>query len=299
MLYVKPDFYDEFRCIADKCRHSCCVGWEIDIDGESLKRFMAVEGDFGEYMRRSIALEPTPHFVLGEDERCPFLRGDGLCRMILSLGEDSLCHICREHPRFYNELPGRSEAGIGLCCEEAVRLLLSGKAHLALVSEGEAEERDALLELRDDIFAILRQDELSFTQREAKALALFGMKPLHYNNASAAGFYLGLERLDDEWTKRLNTLKESADTGLEQRISALPYLRLAEYFIYRHFATAPDEYEAGLRLQFAFLSTRLICALDGIFNDAESTRLYSSEIEYSDENVDKILDYIDENIPVT
>ena len=299
MLYVKPDFYDEFRCIADKCRHSCCVGWEIDIDGESLKRFMAVEGDFGEYMRRSIALEPTPHFVLSENERCPFLRGDGLCRMILSLGEDSLCHICREHPRFYNELPGRTEAGIGLCCEEAVRLLLSGRAHLAFVSEGEAEERDALLELREELFAILRQDELSFTQREAKALALFGMEPLHFDNASAAGFYLGLERLDDEWTKRLNTLKESADTGLEPMISSLPYLRLAEYFIYRHFATAPDEYEAGLRLQFAFLSTRLICALDSIFNDTESTRLYSSEIEYSDENVDKILDYIDENIPVT
>ena len=75
-------------------------------------------------------------------------------------------------------------------------------------------------------------------------------------------------------------------------------LRLAEYFIYRHFASAPDEYEAGLRLQFAFLSTKLICALDSIFHDAESTRLYSSEIEYSDENVEKILDYIDENIPV-
>ena len=124
MLHVKPDFYDDFKCIADKCRHSCCLGWEIDIDDESLRRFMAVDGEFGEYMRRNIELEPTPHFVLGGDERCPFLREDGLCKMILTLGEDSICDICREHPRFYNELPGRIEAGLGLCCEEAARLLL-------------------------------------------------------------------------------------------------------------------------------------------------------------------------------
>ena len=61
MLQVKPDFYDDFICIADKCHHSCCLGWEIDIDDESLRRFMAVEGEFGEYMRRNIELEPTPH----------------------------------------------------------------------------------------------------------------------------------------------------------------------------------------------------------------------------------------------
>lgn len=299
MLHVKPDFYDDFKCIADKCRHSCCLGWEIDIDDESLRRFMAVEGEFGEYMRRNIELEPTPHFVLGGDERCPFLREDGLCKMILTLGEDAICDICREHPRFYNELPGRIEAGLGLCCEEAARLLLERNEHLSLISSGKDEgEYDELLTLRDEIYAILRHDELSFSQREEEALELFGMAPLPFDCKALAEFYLSLERLDEDWTRRLEALKAADGIALEPRLSALPYLRLAEYFIYRHFATAPDEYEAGLRLQFAFLSTKLICALDSIFNDAESTRLYSSEIEYSDENVDKILDYIDENIPV-
>lgn len=297
MLHVKPDFYDDFSCIADKCRHSCCLGWEIDIDDDSLRRFMAVDGEFGEYMRRNIELEPSPHFVLGKDERCPFLRGDGLCRMILTLGEDSICDICREHPRFYNELPGRLEAGLGLCCEEAVRLLLAGTEHLALVTSGEDEEaEDELLSLRDEIYDILRHDELSFSQREEWALELFGMAPLPFDAASLKELYLSLERLDEEWSERLNSL---VPVALEPKLSALPYLRLAEYFIYRHFATAPDEYEAALRLQFAFLSAKLICALDSIFHDAESTRLYSSEIEYSDENVEKILDYIDEKNSLT
>lgn len=297
MLHVKPDFYDDFSCIADKCRHSCCLGWEIDIDDDSLRRFMAVDGEFGEYMRRNIELEPSPHFVLGKDERCPFLRGDGLCRMILTLGEDSICDICREHPRFYNELPGRLEAGLGLCCEEATRLLLEGTEHLALVTSGEDEGvEDELLSLRDEIYDILRHDELSFSQREERALELFSMAPLPFDAASLKELYLSLERLDEEWSERLNSLVPAV---LEPRLSSLPYLRLAEYFIYRHFATAPDEYEAALRLQFAFLSTKLICALDSIFHDAESTRLYSSEIEYSDENVEKILDYIDEKNSLT
>ena len=294
MLFVKPDFYDEFRCIAHQCRHSCCLGWEIDIDGESLARFMAAEGEFGEFMRSNIALEPSPHFVLTEDERCPFLREDGLCRMILTLGEDALCHICREHPRFYNELPGRLEAGLGLCCEEALRLLYEGKEHLRLIAEGEDEaEEDGPTQLRDEIFAILRDDSLCMTERMEKALAVFGMEPVCFEAETLRSLYLGLERLDEEWTRRLTGL---VPVELEPSLSRLPYARLAEYFVYRHFATAPDEYEAALRLQFAFLSTKLVCALDRLSGDMDSARLYSSEIEYSDENVDKILDWIDENI---
>ncbi|MBQ2960180.1 MAG: flagellin lysine-N-methylase [Oscillospiraceae bacterium] len=297
MLSVKPDFYDNFKCIADKCRHSCCVAWEIDIDEDSLRRFMAVEGEFGEYMRRNIELEPSPHFVLADEERCPFLQDNGLCKMILTLGEDSICHICREHPRFYNELPGRIEAGLGLCCEEAARLLLEGREHLSLVTDGVDEGvEDELLELRDEIFAILREDDLSFTARMEKALDIFGMEPLDLDVEAIKELYLGLERLDEDWTKKLNTL---APVELEPALSKMRYLRLAEYFIYRHFASAPDEYEAALRLQFAFLSTRLICAMDMLTDDNEATRLYSSEIEYSDENVDKILDYIDEKNSLT
>ena len=36
MKYYLPDYYEEFKCIAQKCKHSCCVGWEIDIDDDTL-----------------------------------------------------------------------------------------------------------------------------------------------------------------------------------------------------------------------------------------------------------------------
>lgn len=39
MKRVVPDYYADFACIAGACRHTCCVGWEIDIDPDSLRRY--------------------------------------------------------------------------------------------------------------------------------------------------------------------------------------------------------------------------------------------------------------------
>ena len=36
MKLFAPEYYKQFKCIADKCTHSCCIGWEIDIDEEAL-----------------------------------------------------------------------------------------------------------------------------------------------------------------------------------------------------------------------------------------------------------------------
>ncbi len=294
MLFVKPDFYDNFKCTASACRHSCCLGWEIDIDEDSLRHFMAVEGAFGEYMRGNIELSPTPHFVLSADERCPFLQPDGLCKMILTLGEDSLCDICREHPRFYNEFPGRLEAGLGLSCEEAARLLREGKGHLELIAEGEAGEAESfIIPLRQKVFYALRDDSLSATERMENAMGIFGMELMDFDADKLRKFYMGLERLEEDWTEKLRAL---CPVELEPALSAWPYVRLAEYFVYRHLPSALNEYEAGLYTQFAFLSARIICALDKLTGDIEAARLYSAEIEYSDENVELVLDYIEENI---
>lgn len=132
-----PDYYRDFHCIADRCRHSCCIGWEIDIDDASLERFRSVEGPLGEKLRANIDLSPTPHFtLLGEAERCPFLNEKNLCELILSLGEDSICDICRDHPRFRNFYSDRTEIGLGLCCEEAARLLLLQKHPISIVELG-------------------------------------------------------------------------------------------------------------------------------------------------------------------
>ena len=285
MLYVRPDFYDDFHCLAAACRHSCCVGWEIDVDGDSLKYYRSIPGALGEELRRQIALEPSPHFRLGEDERCPFLRPDGLCRLIVQLGEDSLCDICALHPRFFNDYPGRTEVGLGLCCEEAARLLTEGEGPLRFLTEsdGEGDETPTpLLKLREKIFVLLADDAQSLTTRMDKALGLMGQDLPAFDGEDTAAFFLTLERMDEAWTTLLKKLEPA--TKLEPRLTQPPYAPLPAYLVYRHFAEA--EAEAARRLQFCFHAVRLVCALESYSPDA--LRLFSAEIEYSDENVERI-----------
>lgn len=82
MVYAYPDYYEKFKCIAGECRHSCCIGWEIDIDEEALSRFTSTQGELGEELKSKISCEDTPHFILSENERCPFLDERKLCRLI-------------------------------------------------------------------------------------------------------------------------------------------------------------------------------------------------------------------------
>ena len=155
-LYA-PDYYPEFRCTAGKCRHTCCAGWEIDIDGDSLKRYRRMRGPFGKKINQCISEEGTPHFILGEEERCPLLNGENLCELILRRGEKELCQICADHPRFRNYWTGRTEIGLGLVCEEAGRLILGSGHPLGLIRlEGDEEEElpedeKELMRLREEL----------------------------------------------------------------------------------------------------------------------------------------------------
>ena len=103
MKLYAPSYYQDFKCIADRCTHSCCIGWEIDVDSDTLQKYDALSGEYANEIRNSIDRDETPHFHLCDGERCPHLDARGLCKIILSHGEDALCDICREHPRFYHE----------------------------------------------------------------------------------------------------------------------------------------------------------------------------------------------------
>ena len=122
MIFRRPTYYDKFKCTADKCSDSCCIGWEIDIDSTTADYYLRVGGAFGERLRNCIS---SGSFVLGENERCPFLNGRNLCDIYTTLGEEHLCQICSDHPRFYEWFGAIKEGGLGLCCEAAAQLILT------------------------------------------------------------------------------------------------------------------------------------------------------------------------------
>lgn len=308
MINVFPDYYPDFHCIAGACRHNCCIGWEIDIDPPTLALYNSLPGPMGDKVRRHIAIEPEPHFILGKAKRCPFLNKDNLCDLICELGEEALCSICALHPRFRNQLPGRVEIGLGLCCEEAARLILSRKRPVQFIPLGdeEASPTDPIIVLRDRAIAILQKDYLSIPAREAHLLSLCDAALPARSLAQWADFLLGLEQLDAAWGRLLRLVKKLSGRldldAFDEYMAGRQheYEQLMVYFVYRHFANAPDFAEAAARAAFAVFGYRFIraagCALwqtNGRFtfeDQVELARLFSSELEYSPENTDLLLD---------
>ena len=292
MLTAYPDYYPKFRCIAGACRHSCCIGWEIDIDEESLAKYQNLPDPLGQRLRDNIAPGDPPHFLLGEGERCPFLNQDNLCDLILAGGEGLLCQICDDHPRFRNFLPGRTEIGLGLCCEGAAALILSQTQPVTLVTQGEADETDpdakALLTLRQQAFDAVQDRSLSIDARCDRLLRLCGAcEPGH--PADWADVLLELERLDDGWTAMVKKLAEQGKTAPVPAVSDVEWEQLLVYFLYRHFLTAWEDGDVGSKAGFAVLSVRLLRCLKGLYPQlelAELARMYSAEVEYSTENLD-------------
>lgn len=302
MKLTAPNYYPAFRCIADLCRHSCCIGWEIDVDAESLEKYASLPGSLGEEIRASIATEDDcAHFRLAEHDRCPFLNNEGLCRMILGFGEDVLCQICRDHPRFYNEFSDHTEVGLGLSCEAAAQLILSQTSPLQFVTleddgadELSNEYEQYILSLRRQLLGLLEDESWSVEERLSNILDLCGVTLPEKSSVEWAELYRSLERLDSAWDAVLDTLNQPPHPlgGEWDR----PFINLAAYFLYRHLPAALDSGEPEAHAAFAVLGTlilrRLFAAAPQQNMDTltELARMYSSEIEYSPENTDILLE---------
>ena len=127
-----PSYYKTFQCIADKCEHSCCIGWEIDIDEDSYDYYMGIEGAFGERLKEQTVTEDEEHsFVLRKNGWCPFLDQNKLCDIYSELGEEALCEVCTEYPRFVVEYGDVREKSLSVSCEEVGRIIFSDEGKMS------------------------------------------------------------------------------------------------------------------------------------------------------------------------
>lgn len=288
MTEVFPNYYDKFKCIADKCRHSCCIGWEIDIDDETMELYNSLGGEIGEKIRGSIEGE-VPHFVLGKDERCPHLNERGLCDIILELGDGAICDICHLHPRFSNFYDSFTETGLGLACEEAVRVILTEEEKFRVPLPPEAGNDDFFRE-RAEVFEILQDRDVPVLERFRKLAEKYGMK-FEFYNGELYKFYMSLERLDEGWEAKLLKLKvaEGADVFEREDLQIL-FEQLACYFIFRHF-----ERGAGFALLGVWVIGMIASKCETVEEIFDIVRMYSSEIEYSEENLEETDKFLMQN----
>lgn len=152
MILRVPDYYEEFSCIASRCKDSCCAGWEIDIDEDSYAYYKSCEGAFGDRLRESmyVAEDGGYRFKLKESKRCAMLNDNNLCDLYRALGEEALCEVCTEYPRFSLFYGNVEQKCLSLSCEEVGRILFEREKKVFFVDHempdyyecgGEAENR--------------------------------------------------------------------------------------------------------------------------------------------------------------
>ncbi len=270
MILRMPTYCKNFKCSADKCTDNCCVGWEIDIDPHSAEYYKTVGGDFGERLKREINYGEVCSFKL-KGERCFFLNGSNLCDIIINLGEDRLCQICRDHPRYFEWFSDVKEGGIGLCCKEAARLILEREEGFLVYDtpcddegeEGYSEELyDYFLFARDEIIKMLEDESLPLSIRLASVGSFAHKVQENADNNSLEKEeikvsdkiqslslkvliekFKTLEVIDEKWTDYLKHLTGNIDI-IEKTIkenktpdsTVSRYLKnIAVYFIWRYF----------------------------------------------------------------
>ncbi|MBQ2923792.1 MAG: flagellin lysine-N-methylase [Tyzzerella sp.] len=174
MEYIIPHYFEKFRCVAAECEDTCCAGWAIMIDEESLEKYKNMEGALGNRVRNSIDWE-NGSFCQYE-KRCAFLNEDNLCDLHMEAGEHMLCKICRDYPRHMEEYEGLREGSLSLSCIEAAKIILGCKEPVQFlrfedeVEDEEYEDFDFLLftklmDARDKIIDLLQNREIDIMVR--------------------------------------------------------------------------------------------------------------------------------------
>lgn len=327
-----PSYYKKFSCTADKCSDNCCIGWEIDIDKKSYDLYKSVQGEFGKKLDENISYKTVPHFILGKNERCPFLNEQNLCEVYINLGEQSLCEICTNHPRFYEWYDGVKEGGIGLCCEAAAEIIITEKKEFSYYDieipfedcgDYDSNFYNYLFTIRNKILTHLQNSAIPFSQRLNDILYFANECQNMYDNFSfeipeiknteissdridiSALFneFSSLEMLDESrlFEKAFQKFKDPKTCSKifqNNKTDLKAFENLTIYFVWRHFLKSVFEDEFYSKIAFAVLSTLIIALLfysQSCQNLVNASVYYSKEVEYSDENLNKIFDNFYEN----
>lgn len=302
-------YYKDFHCIASKCKHTCCdCGWETQIDEKTLSFYMGQKGEWEDRFKKSIAYINGKPCFLQHDKICPFFNKQGLCDIILNFGEEALCDVCKTHPRFKNYFSNRVDVGIGLCCEEAARLLLSQEKPIKEVEisfdgkKGRLIRKDKQrLLIKEYVLSLVQDRQFSINERIEKICLNLDIE---LNMPSLLEIYNKmntLEILDNKWKDYLNCINNLTWEEILEDNSIEIYLEnLLTYFIYRHLVNGEDDNEMISLIKFSIMSTYIIKAIILGLKKVQKidfelivdiARMYSSEIEYSDFNTVELISF--------
>ena len=308
MLIRVPDYFENFKCLAGACPHSCCIGWEVVLDEDSVALYKGVEGSLGEKLRAAMTVDAEGDVCFPlNGGRCPFLDGENLCEIHRQLGQEATSVTCREHPRFTEDFGAFREITLCASCPAARDLLLASREPLTFVeqeTEEEAEEADewleVLLPMREELMAVLADRGESVHARLGEFLRLAEEQQAWLDEeegetpcggevclpAEAMETLAQLEILEADWRDVLKQAAETEPTAQDETLLE----RIAVYFAFRYLLKAVNDGDLLNRARFVAFSVLVVERLAGVLGLGEALRRYSCELEHSDENMERLLE---------
>lgn len=125
MKYLTLDFFQDFKCIGSTCPDTCCAGWSILVDDDSVQRYQTVSGTYGQKLRDSLVIKKGQYYFDMPNRYCPHLTETNLCEIYQNLGADSMCYSCKIYPRTSSVYGDISFILLSASCPEVARILLT------------------------------------------------------------------------------------------------------------------------------------------------------------------------------
>ncbi len=275
----------------------------MNIDEQTLLNYQSDSSSFCDTLKRGINFKKSC-FKSDKNGRCAFLNSSGLCEIIINLGEQSLCQVCRDHPRFRSFFNDRVEEGLGFCCEQATRIILAfeDKIEPLLVNDDCAfEELDFnqknVFVFREKVLSIIQDRNVNINQRINNLLDVCNVQLASKDFAKIVKTFLSFERLDKSWTFRLKSLKKKGSSKYTCERLSLYAEQFLVNSLYRHLYDAEDTLEVRARTVACLIGWWIIDSIielekgknESEFNlIVDVVRAYSSEVEYSQKNLDRL-----------
>lgn len=297
MISIYPTIYHTFQCKADRCENTCCQLWTIDIDETTAKRYHTMTGSLGESLRQAITVDDEgSHFIFSKKQpMCPLLNEQGLCKVVLELGEGGLCDTCHMHPRFYKYIEDLELCGVGLSCEASVELLAE-----------DTQSNQVIFTIEDDDGEFSPNERLGI--HNVFELLAFDIDSarFQYTPNPDAQYYTELlelygttEPIDEEWTTQINVLSHDIDkliASVQTYISTHDmglFNKVFQYILYRQIDMLADYSLEAIRsyAKDAVEYILMTSATDGLA--LKQIARWSQQIEYDEDNVELLLQYYD------
>ena len=298
MKIVKPTFYKTFKCIAGDCPDSCCQGWEVDADSDSLEYYKTLDNSLEIKKRIDSVLSKDEFdntiFTLAPKKRCPFLNDENLCDMHIAIGGDHTPYTCRTFPRFIYDFGATREIGISFSCPVASDMMFNTESFdfetevnsdLPTLNDIDAERYFLLYKGRTEAYKVAKDKNKSIRERlndllDLGVLLQEKLFPYDEGGDDIAFFdvFKNPELINPEWKEKVEnfSLKQVSDTQSNENILM--------YFLYKYLMQAVYDDDALSKIKMAVLGV-LINTYFG--EDSWTVHLWSKETEHSQYNMDR------------